>query len=95
MTPLRYAAQENEYCAAEMLLSYGASPTDKASFGQTPLHLAAANGHTRTVKALVADLPTPSAANERDSMVWTALHHAVVPGNDVLVSYLVSLQAWI
>ncbi|KAJ5455537.1 uncharacterized protein N7458_003801 [Penicillium daleae] len=93
MTPLHYASQENEYRATEMLLSYGTSPTDKASCGRTPLHLAAANGHTRIVKALVAHLPVPSAVNERDSMGWTALHHAVVSGNDVLVSYIVSLPS--
>lgn len=88
MTPLHYSAQEGEYRATMILLSLGASPTDREVFGQTALHLAAAKGHIRILKALVAHLPTPSAINERDSMGWTALHRAVVSGNDVLVNYL-------
>ncbi|KAJ5681781.1 ankyrin repeat-containing domain protein [Penicillium maclennaniae] len=93
MTPLHYSAQEGEHRATEILLSYGASPTARASFGQTPLHLAAAKGYTRIMKVLVAYLPTPCAINQSDSMGWTALHRAVVSGNDVLVNYLTSLQS--
>jgi ankyrin repeat protein len=92
MTPLHYSAQEGEYRATRILLSLGASSTDKEVFGQTPLHLAAAKGHIRILKALIAYLPTPSAVNEKDSMGWTALHRAVASGNDVLVKYLVTLE---
>ena len=44
-TPLHYAAQNGQVGMVKRLLDEGADP-DKPAESKTPVHLAAANGHT-------------------------------------------------
>ena len=52
-TPLHYAAKNNNYLAAELLLSMGSSCMVKNNEGYTPLHYAALNGNLEVINILL------------------------------------------
>ena len=53
LTPLLLAANAGRQSVAELLLSAGAYPGDRDKNGDTPLGLAARNGHLETVKSSI------------------------------------------
>lgn len=83
---LAVMARSNQVAAVKTLLAAGANPHDKARDGHTAFTLAAANGHTKIVKALFAHCPLPFSSedwvkelqNETDRQGRTALMLAVM-----------------
>ncbi|KAJ5692301.1 hypothetical protein N7462_001724 [Penicillium macrosclerotiorum] len=92
MTALHYSAHEGQYHATELLISQGARPRGRTTFGETVLHLAAARGHERILRLLLKNTEDPSIINEKDLMGWTVAHRAIISGNEDLVKYLVALE---
>ncbi len=97
VTPLLYAAYNNNHAIAIDLLDYGnAYPTAQNFLGQMALHRFAYHGNTVAVQALcqayrkIAPAYVAILLDEPDAQGWTALHYAAAMGHGDLVDMLIS-----
>lgn len=79
-TPLHGAVTSGSLSATTVLLAAGAPCAAVDSGGMSAAHEAAAYGHTRVLRALLAADSVYSAA-QRDKGGYTALHHSAIGGH--------------
>ncbi len=84
------AAQQGKSAALRILLGRGDSTEHVNALGQTPLIVAAANGHADTVSALAGFLPN---VDHQDHHGNTALMYACQLGNAPMVDSLLQMGA--
>jgi ankyrin repeat protein len=90
MTPLMWAAYSGQKNIVEFFLDQGAGQTVHpmpTRFCQTPLHLAAQQGHVEVVKVLLSQKVN---VNAKDIFGDTPLHSAVLGGHNELVELLIT-----
>ena len=85
-TPLHWAIMKNFDSTAELLLSQGASPTQKNSSEQTPLHYAAMYGNMNAVVLLVEKYNVDKNLKDKDGN--TAADSASKNEHNEIVAYL-------
>ena len=85
-TPLHWAIMKNYDSTAELLLSQGASPTQKNSSEQTPLHYAAMYGNMNAVVLLVEKYNVDKNLKDKDGN--TAADSASKNEHNEIVAYL-------
>lgn len=88
---LGYAAINGCDDLATTLIRNGASTTKAGGDGKTPIHLAAENGATGVVKALIDGGVDPNLATKGDGL--TALHFAAFNGQAPVAKTLVAARA--
>uniref|UniRef100_A0A0G4GAK2 Uncharacterized protein n=1 Tax=Chromera velia CCMP2878 TaxID=1169474 RepID=A0A0G4GAK2_9ALVE len=90
-TPLWFAAHKGREALVDMLLEKGAhKEAADTEYERTPLIATASEGHTEVVRRL---LKAGSRVNAVDSKGLRPLHHAVMQGNQALVSLLLEKGA--
>jgi ankyrin repeat protein len=83
---LLQAARSGKIADAQAALDAGASPIARDRQQQTPLHFAAATGHTDIARLLIENGADPSA---RDCMRQTPLHWAAASGHADIARLLI------
>ncbi|KAI0228464.1 hypothetical protein LSAT2_021078, partial [Lamellibrachia satsuma] len=80
-TPLHYASVEGQPSVIRSLLSLGARLNVKNNSRQSPLHLAAKNGHYKTCQRLLDSAHGQHIVNEQDGHGFTPVHSAALNGH--------------
>eukprot|EP00913_Durusdinium_trenchii_P026725 g25072.t1 len=86
-TPLHWAAQDGHERLAEKLLGLRVSTNAADTCGATPLMIAAFNGRTRIIEALLKDRSTD--VRQTNKYLTTALHYAAQRGHAASIEMLV------
>jgi len=73
LTALHYAAMQNQYRVAEVLLHYGAAVNASAVRDVTPLYIAAMLGHTNLVGLLLANGADVNGGGDDSKPLWGAV----------------------
>jgi len=73
-----------------LLIEHKAEVNAKSTFGETPLHFAAAEDHTNVAELLLAN---HAEVNAKDSRGWTPLHIAAAKGYKDVVKLLLANKA--
>jgi len=89
LTPLLFSALEGDVASAARLLAAGANPNDAAAIGATAVVMAAHRGHGALVSLLLEKGADPNAAGAG----YTALHSAVLRGDQEMVKTLLAYRA--
>ena len=93
-TPLAAAAARGDVTAVRRLLSAGARPAERTSFGLPPLTIAARSGHAEVVRALLAAGADPDQLDEPPTRErWTPLMNAAHTGQVEIVEILLAAGA--
>mmetsp|Transcript_13893 Transcript_13893/g.30787 ORF Transcript_13893/g.30787 Transcript_13893/m.30787 type:complete len:219 (-) Transcript_13893:89-745(-) len=90
-TPLHWAAQDGHERLAEKLLGLRVSTNAADACGATPLMVAAFNGRTRIIEALLKDRSTD--VRQTNKYLTTALHYAAQRGHAASIELLVESKA--
>ncbi|KAI1478750.1 hypothetical protein F4774DRAFT_143184 [Daldinia eschscholtzii] len=93
-TILHVAARKGIVWAAKILLEKEANALTTTSYGDTPFHMAAANGYTEMVELFLNEnKPCPVNVTTRARWEMTALHRAAWDGRDETIEFLVRAGA--
>ncbi len=93
-TPLAAAAARGDVTTVRRLLSAGARPAERTSFGLPPLTIAARSGHAEVVRALLAAGADPEQLDEPPTRErWTPLMNAAHAGQTEVVEILLAAGA--
>jgi ankyrin repeat protein len=90
-TPLHIAMEQDSLELVELLLENGASPEIPTSDGEYPIHLASQIHDSEDFVLTLIDHGVN--INRRDEHGNTALHYAVLNGNDVMIEVLLESGA--
>ncbi|XP_061100015.1 GA-binding protein subunit beta-2b isoform X1 [Conger conger] len=90
-SPLHLAAQYGRYSTAEVLLRAGVSRDARTKVDRTPLHMAAAEGHSSIVELLAGQ--SGADINAKDMLKMTALHWAAEHGHRQVAELLLKYGA--
>ncbi|OLP83531.1 Ankyrin repeat and sterile alpha motif domain-containing protein 1B [Symbiodinium microadriaticum] len=90
-TPLHWAAQDGHERLVEKLLGLRVSTNAADICGATPLMIAAFNGRTRIIEALLRDRSTD--VRQTNKYLGTALHYAAQRGHAAAVELLIDARA--
>mmetsp|Transcript_45972 Transcript_45972/g.121577 ORF Transcript_45972/g.121577 Transcript_45972/m.121577 type:complete len:426 (+) Transcript_45972:41-1318(+) len=93
-TALHHAARSGKLESAQVLIENGADVLAKTGDSQNTVMLACMEAHKELVDLLLQQVRDPKTlVSERDSLGWTAIHHAAKVGKSDIIRTLLDAQA--